>query len=526
MKKLFTRQDGKYYFPSLLGCAVLTSILRPLINGISQQQRSASPALDFLKSKSQGQEFIALKVEKLDLNFGLFIRQIVSQSSEGLTFFNKLKLAKNIITGLKLINRNHLHCDIKPDNLMIKKVRKNDYDNEKLLIETTAGEFFLIKYIDFGLSVPKKARCPGGTFGYAAPELFDKRFGHEKFDVFSLGVLLIDTELLGVGITEGLASIFRETHQYKFEKKSELDDSIKEKLLSFKIVRLVNDYFSTYEGRWLLKMRLESTNKLVKKKINSDIPNIFGLKDDKSPGFLDHTVEYFEFVLCQMIRIYLVEFYPKVNSSLQQLNLVIAEYQQEFLKIRQTFKRFNLESFLAYFRMHSPLLGLKIRAYKSFYGQSQISRLVLQIAKRVKKLPIPDPAKKQIMSHLVKQFLLNNMIFLENIKSHLWKKYLVSLTNMIRWIPQIRISLDLSLEVLTNLKRNYILKLEKLYKIQKNIEKRFGIRVKLKASIKGLIFDNLKTKILSTFDLENRDLNTEVVSQSFILENKGELNYI
>lgn len=88
-------------------------------------------------------------------------------------------IAGNIALGLRFLHENVgiLHCDIKPDNILIQKSKNNG--------EVTA------KICDFGISIEKHVQEFNGTLSHLAPEVILGVEGHsEKSDMYSLGVVL------------------------------------------------------------------------------------------------------------------------------------------------------------------------------------------------------------------------------------------------------------------------------------------------------------------------------------------------
>ena len=525
MTKLFSLANGRYYFPHLQSCVRVTDLLRPLISGITSAQRKFYPALDFLKSKSKDQEFIALKMEKLDINYGLFIGQMFDETQEGLAFIDRLKIAKNLLKGLRLINESYLHCDIKPDNLMIKHVRPNDVDQKSPLIELTSGEKFLIKFIDFGLSVPKKLRCTGATFGYAAPELFDKRFDHKKFDIFSLGVLLVDTELQSLGLKNGLASVFMETHQYKFSKKSRLDDTIKQKLLSFRIVSTLNNYFQTKEGSDLLTKKLSQLDHLTETKIKGSIKKIFDISNPDFPHFLDHSVEYFEFVLCVMTKIYLGAFYFDLNPRVQKIKDSIQKMREDHKKAKKMLTSKGVYSF--FYRFWTLY---KKHLYERRFRVNTTMRKIIRTTERllliINQSRFEQDEKKEICKLFINQIVWNNFAYLEKLKTRLWSRYLDIITNMIQWVPCTRSNLGQSVVRISSLLEIYKLRVIKLVYFQAMLMAHFKVSMEVQ-TFDSVFFRDLNKDVFVSGDLASQGTRGNGLStHSFTLDMKNRGNHV
>ena len=90
---------------------------------------------------------------------------------------------------------------------MIKIYKSLKHKKNLPLIHTENNEFITIKYIDFGMVVSKKEKCWGGTYGFVPPENFMKLKPYDKTDLYSLGVLLFDTEILAINKLSKLRDI-------------------------------------------------------------------------------------------------------------------------------------------------------------------------------------------------------------------------------------------------------------------------------------------------------------------------------
>ncbi|CAL4994009.1 unnamed protein product [Urochloa decumbens] len=106
----------------------------------------------------------------------------LSDEFSGLDWHTRLKIMKGTCEGLKYIHEELeepiYHLDLKPDNILLDKD-------------------MVPKIADFGLSriygkeLTRITQNPYGTFGYQPPEYIDRGEISEKFDIFSLGVVMI-----------------------------------------------------------------------------------------------------------------------------------------------------------------------------------------------------------------------------------------------------------------------------------------------------------------------------------------------
>ncbi|XP_066317357.1 uncharacterized protein [Miscanthus floridulus] len=104
----------------------------------------------------------------------------LSNECHGLDWYTRYKIIKGACEGLKYIHQEHMyHLDLKPDNILLDKE-------------------MVPKLADFGLSriVGKEVtntitQSPLGTLGYMPPEFIDRKIISKEFDIFSLGVVII-----------------------------------------------------------------------------------------------------------------------------------------------------------------------------------------------------------------------------------------------------------------------------------------------------------------------------------------------
>ncbi|XP_062183344.1 G-type lectin S-receptor-like serine/threonine-protein kinase SD1-13 isoform X2 [Phragmites australis] len=104
-------------------------------------------------------------------------------SDEGLEWHKRYKIIKGTCEGLKYIHMEVeepiLHLDLKPDNILL------DEDMVPKL-----ADFGLSRIFDQGTQIADSCI---GTLGYQPPEYIDRKLISKKFDIFSLGVVMLRT---------------------------------------------------------------------------------------------------------------------------------------------------------------------------------------------------------------------------------------------------------------------------------------------------------------------------------------------
>ncbi|KAF8765557.1 hypothetical protein HU200_008445 [Digitaria exilis] len=107
------------------------------------------------------------------------LQKHLSDESSGLDWNTRYKIIKGTCEGLRYIHgESLLHLDMKSDNILLDKN-------------------MVPKIADFGLSrifgdqLTSATQCSFGTLGYKPPEYIDKKEISNKFDIYSLGVIII-----------------------------------------------------------------------------------------------------------------------------------------------------------------------------------------------------------------------------------------------------------------------------------------------------------------------------------------------
>ena len=163
-------------------------------------------------------------------------------------FGTRLEVALNLAKGLSLIHDDYYHCDLKPQNVMLRQVKDEDEVNEirdldptelgqqakvPLLMQLFGKGLYVVQMIDLGNEEPPgdKRKCAAGSPGFSPPEFgvkksFPFKFDDEKFDVFSLFAMVVDAEFVELGL--GLLSLYAGIFNKYF-----LDEKVNVRLVNF-----------------------------------------------------------------------------------------------------------------------------------------------------------------------------------------------------------------------------------------------------------------------------------------------------
>lgn len=196
-----TLPDYRLFFVDFFFCADIekeANVLKTVSINHELDEKVSS-----LISVTKKEGLISLEFEKLDFALFEHIAGVKSKTTDGFDMTNRVKMAFHLLTGLEKLNEHYTHCDLKPENLMfslLTKAQMPQYKNSaQYLLRDRDNHSYIIKFIDFGLSRKvNQEKCEGGTPGYVPHEYFTGR-SHKNFDVFSLGVILVDLELTYLG---------------------------------------------------------------------------------------------------------------------------------------------------------------------------------------------------------------------------------------------------------------------------------------------------------------------------------------
>jgi serine/threonine protein kinase len=118
------------------------------------------------------------------------------KSSDPLSL-NSFNAALILGAALDSFHSMFIHCDLKPDNILIQKVVPNNKDYTLIFKD----EHYTLKISDFGISVVREVinYCNNRSLGFG-PMLLLSSIYSEKFDLFSLAIVLIELEFAMVNL--------------------------------------------------------------------------------------------------------------------------------------------------------------------------------------------------------------------------------------------------------------------------------------------------------------------------------------
>ena len=168
---------------------------------------SLIPDLKYL-TVQKGQTPMVISSQVLDLQLYQWFEQYYSNSRSMLPLPERIQMSINLLKALRLMNSKYINCDIKTENIMLRKISEQEaYLNMQQglkVLEAAAGEYWQVYFIDMGLAVDisqmdlsvDSVNCSGGTVGFLPEEFFDENASLDMIDLYGLGIALIDQELV------------------------------------------------------------------------------------------------------------------------------------------------------------------------------------------------------------------------------------------------------------------------------------------------------------------------------------------
>ena len=229
------RDPNNFFFLKFRKCYELTSYFMEL----SGKQESLPDYMNVDESQAK----MLIFLERMELSLGDYMDAVFNNEMPAMSFVNRLQMGVHMLLGMQIMNTIYLHCDIKPDNVMLRRVTHDEISllsKQKLqALEIGKDKFYIVKYIDLGLSQttdPKKTNkalgCQGGSPGFLASNHFYQDSEYINYDEVSLGLTLLSMELLMLGY-EGYENILAITQNQKLKGVTAIGRETRKTLESF-----------------------------------------------------------------------------------------------------------------------------------------------------------------------------------------------------------------------------------------------------------------------------------------------------
>lgn len=375
------------FFPTYNGCVEVTKDFERVVNLESTENK------EHVTVEASSVTFLYF-TQKLDTDLFKFTKRFLAGTGPFFDQMNRVQLAINTMKGLVLMNKKYIHCDMKPENIMLKKISEshanNLFDLGLRTLETSPGHTYQSFIIDFGLIVPKGERCEGGTPGFLAQEFFTQD-GHDNFDGFGVAMMMIDMELAAQEL-DNLSDVLAVSQSLKYKNKTYFKSKDRQdlnKMVLMKKIRFLLDSNGLIEES--RKAIIELIPTIVSDLATSNKDQPFDSSDLTNFLFVNPHI-YEALVMTAMSGFnYLSDFTKDINAniiSLQKLasryktaiseekdvetNTTNLQFAESFLRVQNSTKVFRRAYYDILFSM---ILGPQSRTLLSD-GLSQIEKLL------------------------------------------------------------------------------------------------------------------------------------------------------
>jgi serine/threonine protein kinase len=298
-KVVYDDANGPYFFTNVYDSFEFTELAD---ERVAEFDDSLDEEITKVFSHGKKEGLMTIFMERLDVSFLELIDLFFNNEVE-LFMDSRVDLYILAMQGLEIINKHFLHCDVKPENIMLKKISPEKAQEmvSKNFIPIRTGKtfYYQLKYIDFGLIAQGKEgerKCHGGTPGYIPKELDVTGFDHEKFDVFSLGMTFLFAELAIMELEgfDRIQTVVNDVIDEKDEEGYKFTKEQKEKITNL-------DLYNEIDGVAFREEKKELLNTL--KEI---YPKLEQIASEREPGveYMDIDPEDYLFIdpyLCNLI---------------------------------------------------------------------------------------------------------------------------------------------------------------------------------------------------------------------------------
>ena len=239
-----------------------------------------------------------ISFQTLGMEFYEFLFQANNNDIDHFDLINRIQMAINLFRGIIELNKKFIHCDIKPENIMLSKLTEAQASvlaqKGLKILETETGEYYQIFYIDFGLSqnAGDVVDCPGGTIGYLPREYFDKNVSDDQSDIFSLGMTLINSEFTAIN-EEWLSNTLETSQKIREKGQDKFDDDDKENLKFMDFIKWMTDLIDKPSNDADVKERVIKSYNDAKTDIDTIFPDL-DWSTQKPSSFMYGNINLFE----------------------------------------------------------------------------------------------------------------------------------------------------------------------------------------------------------------------------------------
>ena len=330
-------KNSSVFFPSFGRCFYVGNYFKALMVSVD------SPVKQYVNVPVNKAPFVVFS-EKLDRNVYDYLT--VDYNTNGAPMFfleDRVAIGVNLAMGIELLNTKILHCDLKTENMMFKKISGDEHNlKTELGIPSIQLEYlsnYNLKIIDFGLSSEisregiDMTECRGGTPGFIPKEYFETHVSHRKFDVYGMGMVLIDIEMYNLGF-DMLSDVFSIPQILLRSKTYEFPKNKKEKLMKMPIVVKLISIMDELSNQEIVRTFVYTYYPYMESMLNPDERGKLKFNDNKPSAFLFFGCNTFQAIVIASLYVFMNDpiFQIDLTDTLTQID---ARLEQVRLKNEQ-----------------------------------------------------------------------------------------------------------------------------------------------------------------------------------------------
>lgn len=331
LKELFFNQivsqlkNASVFFPSFGECFEVNNYFKSLM------VTAENPVKTYVNISSNKVPFVVFS-EKLDRTVYEYLTEDYNANGSSMFFLeDRVSIGVNLAMGVQLLNTVILHCDMKPENLMFKKIGGQEHSLKNELgipnIQLDYMNNYNLKIIDFGLSSEiiqegiDKTECHGGTPGFIPQEYFNNYTSHRKFDVYGIGMVLIDIEMYNLGF-DMLSDVFSIPQIIARSKNNVIPQKKKEKLMGMPIVVKLISLMDMLENQEIVRTFVYTYYPYMETMLNPNIRDRPKFNESKPSDFLFFGCQTFQAIITASLYVFMNDpvFQVDLTDTLTQID--------------------------------------------------------------------------------------------------------------------------------------------------------------------------------------------------------------
>lgn len=383
------------YMPRYDGCVEVTQEFKNMEAEESVENKQ------YITTPPKTATFLYL-TQRLDSDLYKFTKKYLRGEGPMFDQINRIQMGLNLFKGMRLFNEKYVHCDMKPENIMLKTISEEKaselLEKDYKAIETGPGHNYQPYIIDFGLVVSGQQRCIGGTPGFFPPEMFNQE-SQAHFDVYGIAMMMLDLELAAQKIPN-LSDVLAPSHEMQYyQKTGEFSNKNKQKLQEnelFKMIKNILDNDGQRQNIDKFKNIYNPSFEQIVSRYNKNLK--WGV--NKPSEFIFVNTSIFDTLIMSVMNLfhYTSIFTADISENIKNITFMLEGYQKNVADGNQVeINQSNIDFAQASIRVQTAIKSLRRTYYEILFDMIQ----------PLKKRKLFDEAIQEIENAL-NEFKMNN----------------------------------------------------------------------------------------------------------------------